>query len=56
MKKVVKALLITALGIGAIAPAYAAESAGQAGAYLKMGVGARASKNLFSAGDIKAVG
>lgn len=42
MKKVVKALLITALGIGAIAPAYAAESAGQAGAYLKMGVGARA--------------
>lgn len=42
MKKVVKALLITALGIGAIAPTYAAESAGQAGAYLKMGVGARA--------------
>ena len=42
MKKVVKALLITALGIGAITPAYSAESAGQAGAYLKMGVGARA--------------
>jgi long-subunit fatty acid transport protein len=42
MKKVVKALLIAALGIGAIAPTYAAESAGQAGAYLKMGVGARA--------------
>ena len=42
MKKVVKALLIAALGIGATAPIYAAESAGQAGAYLKMGVGARA--------------
>ncbi len=42
MKKVVKALLIAALGIGAVAPIYAAESAGQAGAYLKMGVGARA--------------
>ena len=42
MKKVVKALLIAALGIGVAAPIFAAESAGQAGAYLKMGVGARA--------------
>ncbi len=42
MKKVVKALLIAALGIGAATPMFAAESAGQAGAYLKMGVGARA--------------
>ncbi len=42
MKKVVKALLIAALGIGVATPIFAAESAGQAGAYLKMGVGARA--------------
>lgn len=42
MKKVVKTLLLTALGMGVMAPAFAAESAGQAGAYLKMGVGARA--------------
>ncbi len=42
MKKVVKALLIAVFGIGVVAPTYAAESAGQAGAYLKMGVGARA--------------
>lgn len=42
MKKVVKALLMAALGIGVATPIFAAESAGQAGAYLKMGVGARA--------------
>lgn len=42
MKKVVKTLLVAILGLGAMAPMYAAESAGQAGAYLKMGVGARA--------------
>ena len=42
MKKVAKTLLLTALGVGIIAPVFAAESAGQAGAYLKMGVGARA--------------
>ena len=42
MKKVVKTLLLAALGLGIAAPTFAAESAGQAGAYLKMGVGARA--------------
>lgn len=42
MKKVVKTLLLAVFGIGAIAPVFASESAGQAGAYLKMGVGARA--------------
>ncbi len=42
MKKVVKTLLIAALGLGFASPIIAAESAGQAGAYLKMGVGARA--------------
>ena len=33
---------MAALGIGVATPIFAAESAGQAGAYLKMGVGARA--------------
>ena len=42
MKKVVKTLLVAILGLGASAPIFAAESAGQAGAYLKMGVGAKA--------------
>ena len=42
MKKVVKTLLIGAFSLGLAAPLFAAESAGQAGAYLKMGVGARA--------------
>lgn len=42
MKKVVKTLLIAALGLGLSTPTFAADSAGQAGAYLKMGVGARA--------------
>lgn len=43
MKKVVKTLLVAILGIGAAAPIFASDDgAGQAGAYLKMGVGARA--------------
>lgn len=42
MKKVVKTLLLAVLGVGTIVPAFASDGAGQAGAYLKMGVGARA--------------
>jgi long-subunit fatty acid transport protein len=42
MKKVIKNLLTVAIGLTLTNPIYAAESAGQAGAYLKMGVGARA--------------
>ena len=42
MKKVFKTLLLTAVTIGIVNVGYSAESAGQAGAYLKMGVGARA--------------
>lgn len=42
MKKVVKTLLVAILGLGAAAPIFASDGAGQAGAYLKMGVGARA--------------
>jgi long-subunit fatty acid transport protein len=41
MKKVFKSIFLLALSIGTIGTAFA-ESAGQAGAYLKMGVGARA--------------
>ncbi|MDD3147670.1 MAG: PorV/PorQ family protein [Candidatus Riflebacteria bacterium] len=41
MKKVLKTLLMVALSLGTMSTAFA-ESAGQAGAYLKMGVGARA--------------
>lgn len=43
MKKVVKTLLVAILGLGAAAPIFASDDgAGQAAAYLKMGVGARA--------------
>jgi hypothetical protein len=42
MKKVFKTLFLAAICFGAALPSFAAESAGQAGAYLKMGVGARA--------------
>ena len=42
MKKVFKTLFLVAMTFGAINTGFAAESAGQAGAYLKMGVGARA--------------
>lgn len=41
MKKVLKTLFLVALSVGTMSTAFA-ESAGQAGAYLKMGVGARA--------------
>lgn len=41
MKKVLKTLFLVALSLGTMSNAFA-ESAGQAGAYLKMGVGARA--------------
>ncbi|PKL49347.1 MAG: hypothetical protein CVV42_06550 [Candidatus Riflebacteria bacterium HGW-Riflebacteria-2] len=41
MKKVLKTLFLAALSVGTMSTAFA-ESAGQAGAYLKMGVGARA--------------
>lgn len=41
MKKVLKTLFLVALSLGTMGTAFA-ESAGQAGAYLKMGVGARA--------------
>lgn len=41
MKKVLKTLLLVVLSVGTMSVAFA-ESAGQAGAYLKMGVGARA--------------
>lgn len=41
MKKVLKALFLVALSVGTMSSAFA-ESAGGAGAYLKMGVGARA--------------
>ncbi len=41
MKKVLITIFLVALGLSTISPAFA-ESAGQAGAYLKMGVGARA--------------
>ena len=41
MKKVLKTLFLVALSLGTMSTAFA-ESAGQAGAYLKMGVGARA--------------
>lgn len=42
MKKTLKLLFAAVLSISAAAAAFAADSAGQAGAYLKMGVGARA--------------
>jgi hypothetical protein len=41
MKKVLKTLFLVALSVGTMSTAFA-ESAGRAGAYLKMGVGARA--------------
>jgi hypothetical protein len=41
MKKVLKTLFLAAISVGTMSTAFA-ESAGQAGAYLKMGVGARA--------------
>ncbi len=41
MKKVLKTLFLVALSLSTMSPVFA-ESAGQAGAYLKMGVGARA--------------
>ncbi len=41
MKKIFKTLFLIALSVSTLSPAFA-DSAGQAGAYLKMGVGARA--------------
>ena len=42
MKKVLRTLLVAAITFGAMSAGFAADGAGQAGAYLKMGVGARA--------------
>jgi long-subunit fatty acid transport protein len=42
MKKVLRTLVVAAITFGAMNAGFAADGAGQAGAYLKMGVGARA--------------